>query len=165
MLTPSELKALDARIAANADKVIARTVRSLVLPRKAKARGPKPLSFVNTILPECLDVLYAGEENWPLWADDILAGVSRLDWRNQSHREVPLSTRKILQCLAHLETIDIFSISHLLHVDEWSAGRYYRACELAQTHMIRSFCEEHKKYPEVFIYPRESIPQTDLKEE
>lgn len=164
MLTPSELKALDKRISGNADRLIAKTVRTLAPPRKVKGAGRKPASFVNTILPECLDVLYAGEENWPLWADDILAGISRLDWRNQQHREVPLSARKILQCLAHLETINTYSISHLIHVDERSAQRYYNACELAQTHMIRSFCEEHKKYPEVFIFHKEMMPQTDIDE-
>lgn len=164
MLTPSQLKALDKRISANADKVISRTVRTLAPERKVKGAGRKPASFVNTILPECLDVLYAGEENWPLWADDILSGVARLNWMNQKHREIPLSARKILQCLAHLETMDTYSISHLIHVDERSAQRYYNACELAQTHMIRSFCEEHKKYPEVFVFPRENVPQTDLDE-
>lgn len=165
MLTPSELRALDKRISSNADKLIAKTVRSLAPPRKVKGAGRKPSSFVNAILPECLDVLYAGEDNWPLWADDILAGISRLDWRNQAHREVPLSARKILQCLAHLETIDTYGISHLIRVDERSAQRYYKACELAQTHMIRSFCEQHIAYPEVFIYHKENIPQTDLKED
>ena len=164
MLTPSELKALDKRISGNADRLIAKTVRTLALPRKVKGAGRKPASFVNTILPECLDVLYAGEENWPLWADDILAGISRLDWYREGGRSIPLSALKILKCLAHLETIDSYSISHLLHIGERQARRYYDACELAQTHMIRSFCEEHMKYPEVFIYHKEMMPQTDIDE-
>lgn len=164
MLTPSELKALDKRISANADKVIAGTVRTLAPVRKART-GRKPSSFVNTILPECLDVLYAGEDNWPLWADDILAGIARLDWYREGDRSIPLSALKILKCLAHLETIDSYSISHLLHIGERQAQRYYTACELAQKHMIDSFCRDHIAYPEVFIYHRENIPQTDLKEE
>ena len=164
MLTPSELKALDKRIAGNADRLIARTASTLVPARMAR-KGRKPSSFVNAILPECLDVLYAGEENWPLWADDILAGIARLDWYREGDRSIPLSALKILKCLAHLETIDSYSISHLLHIGERQAQRYYIACELAQFHMIRSFCEEHVRYPEVFIYHKENIPQTDLKEE
>lgn len=164
MLSPSELKALDKRISANADRLIAKTVRTLAPPRKVKGAGRKPASFVNIILPECLDVLYVGEDNWPLWADDILAGISRLDWRNQQHREVPLSARKILQCLAHLETIDTYAISHLIHVDERSAQRYYRACELAHKHMIDSFCGDHMKYPEVFVFHKENVPLTDIDE-
>lgn len=164
MLTPSELKALDKRISANADRVIARTVRTLAPPRKVKGAGRKPASFVNIILPECLDVLYAGEDNWPLWADDILAGISRLDWRTQEARSMPLSTRNILKCLAHLETVDTYGISHLLHIGERYARMYYNACELAHKHMVDSFCKEHMKYPEVFVFHRENVPLTDIDE-
>lgn len=164
MLTPSELKALDKRISASADRIINKTVSTLAPVRKVKGAGRKPASFVNTILPECLDVLYAGEDNWPLWADDILAGIARLDWYREGERSIPLSARNILKCLAHLETIDSYSISHLLHIGERQSRRYYDACELTQKHMIDSFCREHVKYPEVFIFHKENVPMTDLDE-
>lgn len=167
MLTPSELKALDRRIAANADKLIAGVTRRLAPARKVTGAGRKPSSFVNIVAPECRDVLFAGEENWPLWVDDVLAGVCRLDWRSNGEREVPLSATKTLICLAMLETVDTYQISHLVHVDESSARRYYRACELAHKYLVAGFCNDkvrYLSYAEVFVYPRETPPQTDLDE-
>lgn len=165
MLSPSELRALDARISANADKLIARTVRKLAPARKAGGAGRKPSFFVNIVAPECRDVLYAGEGNWPLWADDVLAGVSRLEWRNNGGREIPLASKKILQCLAELETIDVYTISHLIRVDERSAQRYYKACELAHKFLVDGYCDDEvrcMRYPDVFVFPWETTPQTDL---
>lgn len=165
MLTPSELKALDKRIAANADRLIATTVKKLAKPRKAKGAGRKPSSFVSVVRPECADVLYAGEDNWPLWVDDVLSGISRLDWRNNKGKDTPLSMHKMLRCLSELDTIDTYSISHLIQVDERSAQRYYNACKLAHDWLVEGYCNEKvqsMKYPEVFVYPKERVPQTDL---
>lgn len=164
MLTPAELKALDARLAANADTIISRVQRTLVKPRPANATGPKPVVLVNAIQPEMLDVLHAGEDNWPLWVDDVLHGVARLDW-NGNLRNRPLSTKNILKCFAYLEAIDVFSISHLLCVAKRQAQRYMAACQLVQQKLIDGYCEDSVRtlhYPDVFIYPRDPNRQSDL---
>jgi len=167
MLTPEELAAMDARMGANADRMIGRVTKVLAKPRD-NTLGRKPLSIANAVQPEMLEVLYAGEDSWPLWVDDICSGVARLDWYRQGERSVPLSKKKIVQCFAMLDVIDSYGISHLLRVGERQAQRYLKACELLHWRLIDGYCtpEVHSlHYPEVFIYPREMIRINDLKEE
>lgn len=165
MLSQTELEALEARIAQNADKVISRVIRRLVPPRNLNAPGPKPLVIENCIQQEMLDVLHAGEESWPLWVDDILSGVSRLDWYRPEERSVPLSVRNIIKCFAYLDKIDTYSISHLLHVGKRQSTRYLKACELCHEKLIDAYCNDAVRslhYPQVFIYPQEINEQSDL---
>jgi hypothetical protein len=164
LLTKRQLAALDKRIGANADRLIAQTRRTLIPERKVKAKGRPPASFPNCVQPEMLDVMYAGEDYWPLWVDDVVAGIARLDWHGPNEASTPLSMVKVVKCFAMLEVIDTYQISHLLYVGERQAQKYYKACELAHGWLIKGFCEDHIKYPEVFVYPKELLPQTDLKE-
>lgn len=163
MLTPAELDALEERITRNADKLIAKATRT-VYNFKDSGTGGQPSSFPNCVQPEMTEVLYGGEDSWPLWVDDIVYGVARLDWYGDREEQRPLSAKKIIQCFALLESIDASKISHLLHVGKRQAQRYYKACELLHQRLIDGYCDNgvHSlHYPEVFIYPR----MTDLKEE
>ncbi len=165
MLSQSELALLDARIRANADRVI-KTATSDLYTYKGGA-GPKPASFCNCVQPEMLEVLYNDEERWPLWVDDIVSGVARLNWYGPREQQIPLSKKKIVQCFALLDTISASTISHLLKTGKSMALRYYGACELLHQRLIDGYCDNSVyslHYPEVFIYPREIVPQTDIKE-
>jgi hypothetical protein len=167
MMTPEELAALDARLSANADKLIAKREKSLYTFKPTKA-GRKPASFCNCILSEIQEIRYLDEESWPLWVDDALSGVSRLDWYDRSERSIPLSKADILRCFACLEEINGSTISHLLNIGKRQALRYMKACELLHERLIDNFCNDDvrsMRYPAVFIYPRENVPQTDLKED
>lgn len=167
MMTVEELAALDARLSANADKLIAKREKSLYNFKPSKA-GRKPASFCNCILPEIQEIRYIDEESWPLWVDDALSGVSRLDWYRVGERSVPLSKADILKCFACLEEINGSTISHLLNVGKRQALRYMKACELLHERLVDNFCDDSirsMRYPAVFIYPRENVPQTDLKED
>lgn len=164
MLTKAELDALDARMGDNADKLIQRVTRTLVKARPASATGPKPVVMANVIQQEMLEVLHAGEEKWPLWVDDVLQGVARLEWYG-NERARPLSTRNILKCFAYLDNIDVYGISHLLRVAKRQAQRYMGACQLAQNYLIAGYCDDTVRtmhYPEVFVYPRDPNTQSDL---
>jgi hypothetical protein len=97
MMTVEELAALDARLSANVDKLIAKREKSLYNFTPSEA-GRKPASFVNCILPEIQEIRYIDEDSWPLWVDDIVSGVARWDWYNRSERNRPLSTKNIMQC-------------------------------------------------------------------
>ncbi|WYV99130.1 hypothetical protein NoPa_00131 [Pseudomonas phage vB_PpuM-NoPa] len=163
MLSPEELRLLDARIRANADRVI-RNATSDLYTYKGGA-GPKPASFCNCVQPEMTEVLYNDEEKWPLWVDDIVSGVARLDWYGAREQQVPLSKKKIVQCFALLDTISASNISHLLKLGKRMSLYYYKACELLHQKLIDGYCTQSVyslHYPEVFIYPREMIPQTDV---
>lgn len=165
MLTPSELEALNGRIAQSADRIIGRVTRRLVPVRAPKTTGPKPVVLHNCIQPEMLDVLHAGEDYWPLWVDDVLSGISRLDWYRPDERSTPLSVKNIIKCFAYLDTISIFSISHLLCIGGKHARRYMKACELAHEKLVDGYCDDRVRslhYPEVFVYPREINRQSDL---
>lgn len=165
LLTEQELDELRARIESNADKLIAAAHRTIMPPRDPDAPGKKPLSIENAVLPEMLEVLHAGEDNWPLWVDDVVQGIARLDWYRQGSRSVPLSGKKIVQCFAYLSTIDVYQISRLLQVGERQARRYLKACELAHDRLIAGYCTDSirlMKYPDVFVYPREKYLDSDL---
>lgn len=167
MMTVEELAALDARLSANADKLIAKREKSLYNFTPIKA-GRKPASFCNCILPEVQEIRYMDEDSWPLWVDDLVMGVARLDWYDRTERSRPLSTKSIMQCFACLEEINGSTISHLLNIGKRQALRYMKACELLHERLIDSFCDDgvrSMRYPAVFIYPRENVPQTDLKED
>uniref|UniRef100_A0AAU6VZK4 RNA polymerase sigma factor n=2 Tax=unclassified bacterial viruses TaxID=12333 RepID=A0AAU6VZK4_9VIRU len=167
MMTVEELAALDARLSANADKLIGKREKSLFHFSTSKA-GRKPASFCNCILPEIQEVRYMDEESWPLWVDDAVSGVARLDWYRVGGRSVPLSKASILKCFACLEEINASTISHLLNIGERQAQRYMKACELLHERLVDNFCDDNirsMRYPAVFIYPRENVPQTDLKED
>lgn len=162
MLSKEELKVLDERISGNADRLIAKVTRSLyTFSDSASRRAP---FFHNCVQPEMSEVLYSDEDNWPLWVDDIVSGVARLDWYGEREDQVPLSKKKIVQCFALLELINASTISHLLRMGERQAQRYYKACELLHQRLIDGYCDDDVHslhYPDVFIYPR----LTDLKEE
>ena len=167
MMTVEELAALDARLSANADKLIAKREKSLYNFKPIKA-GRKPASFCNCILPEIQEIRYMDEDSWPLWVDDLVSGVARLDWYDRSERSRPLSTKSIMQCFACLEEINGSTISHLLNIGKRQSLRYFKACEILHEKLIDSFCDDNvrlMKYPVVFIYPREDMPLSDLKED
>ena len=162
MLTPEELSALDGRLGGNADKLIRKVTRSLYTFKDTRA-GRKPAFFHNCVSPEMTEVLYSDEDRWPLWVDDIVAGVARLDWYGPRETQMPLSKKKIVQCFALLELVNASTISHLLRIEERQAQRYFKACEFLHQKLIDGYCDHRVHslhYPEVFIYP-----QADLKEE
>ncbi|MND53009.1 hypothetical protein D3C80_440350 [compost metagenome] len=163
MLTAEELKALDERIGNNANKLIGKRTKSYYSFKENEA-GRKPASFHNCVLPEISDALYNSDGQWPLWIDDVVSGVSRLDWYRRGSRSVPLSAKDILRCFAHLEVIDASQISHLLGVAERQAQRYFKACLLCHERLIEGYCDlsiRTMRYPSVFIYPREYVPLSD----
>lgn len=167
MMSVEELAALDARLSANADKLIAKREKSLYNFKPSEA-GRKPASFCNCILPEIQEIRYIDEESWPLWVDDALSGVARLDWYRVGERSVPLSKASILKCFACLEEINASTISHLLNIGERQAQRYMKACQALHERLVDNFCDDgirSMRYPAVFIYPKENVPQTDLKED
>jgi hypothetical protein len=167
MLSPEELAELDKRLGANADKLVNRVTRKLYSFSEGSA-GPKPASFENCIQSEMTDIVYDHEDNWPLWIDDAVSGVARLDWYGDRDEQIPLSKKKILLCFALLETINTSTISHLLKIERRHAARYFKACDLLHEILIDNFCNDDvrlMRYPAVFIYPRETQPLTDLKED
>lgn len=152
MLNERELKSLDFRIGRNADRLIAKGQSTLFTASTGRLGRP-PASFGNCVLPEMLDVLMSGEE-WPLWVDDVLVGIARLDWYAQEDDQVPLSAKKMLKIFSGLDIISVESVSHLLRTGKRQAMRYYKACAMAHQKLIDGYCDGGIQYPETFIYIR-----------
>ena len=155
MLTQQELQVLEQRIAQNADKLV-NSAKNVVRKESKETRGRKSKQFHNKLLPVFQDLrleLFEFEEDgntWPLWIDDVFAGVSRLDWYRQSERSVPLSTRSLKSIFESLEYIDSTSIADLLNVGERQARRYMQASTLCHKYLLTGYNNSdilNMKYP------------------
>lgn len=153
MLTKQELQALEQRIAQNADKLV-NSAKKVVRKELKETRGRKPKQIHNKLLPVFQDLrleLFEDDGNtWPLWIDDVFAGVSRLDWYRQSERSVPLSTGSLKTIFESLEYIDSISIADLLNIGERQARRYMQASTLCHKYLLTGYNNSdilNRKYP------------------
>lgn len=119
-------------------------------------RGRKPNVLVNDIREEFCDAWFSRDELkiWPLWVDDIVSGVARLDWYGEREQQIPLSTSSIIQCFIHLDEISTKSVAHLLQLGDRMARKYSAACRLCYPFFKR---ELEKPRSERLVYPQVSI--------
>lgn len=153
MLTQQELQALEQRIARNADKLVS-SAKKVVRKESKETRGRKPKQLHNKLLPVFQDLrleLFEDDGNtWPLWIDDVFAGVSRLDWYRHSDRSVPLSTGSLKTIFESLEYVDSASITNILSVGERQARRYMQASILCYKYLLAGYSDPdilYRKYP------------------
>ena len=155
MLTQQELQAVEQRIAHNADKLVS-SAKKVVRKESKETRGRKSKQLDNKLLPVFQDLrleLFEFEEDgntWPLWIDDVFAGVSRLDWYRQSERSVPLSTKSLKSIFESLEYIDSASVADLLNIGERQARRYMQAATLCHKYLLTGYNNSdilNRKYP------------------
>lgn len=124
------------------------------------SRGRKPNILCNDIKEEFASEWFGRDERevWPLWIDDIVSGVARLDWYGERGQQIPLSTSAIILCFATLEEISTESVMELLGIKKRQAERYNKACRLCYPFLKRSLqSEEIKKmrYPQISIVSEE----------
>lgn len=153
-LTPS-LVALPPEIAALNDALEARTrqleerhTRLNTVVAKTTTRGRKPRAIDNPLFGVLTAYTKATEElyhGYPLWLDDVLNGVARLDWYRTTGRSIPLSVKRLTRILDSLPTISTASITTLLLLEERQARRYMTAIELAMPYLLKGMPEELKQ--------------------
>lgn len=119
-------------------------------------RGRKPNILKNDIRREFCEEWFGRDEpkTWPLWIDDIVSGVARLDWYGEREQQIPLSTTSIIQCFVHLEEISTENVMEILEVGKRQAERYTKACRLCYPFLKRSLESEQIKkmrYPQISI--------------
>lgn len=78
---------------------------------------------------------------WPLWLDDIVSGVARLDWYGDRDNQIPLSTVRIIQCLTILDIITTESVMGLLEIGKSQAKLYVKACSLCLPLISKSLAD------------------------
>ncbi|AZO83697.1 hypothetical protein BOO88_10530 [Stutzerimonas stutzeri] len=137
LLTSAELEALDARIAANADKWLLDNAPKL----KEKARidrapkratGRKPKSIDNPFFGFIGCTTYWGR--YPVFALDTIEGVARFDWHDRpigvGGKSMPLSVRDLAVILESLAIVTTEAVMDILQLGDRHATRYVKAIEL-----------------------------------
>ena len=119
-------------------------------------RGRKPNTLINDIRKDFCEEWFGRDEPkvWPLWIDDIVSGVARLDWYGEREQQIPLSTSSIIQCFVSLDEITTKNIVELLEIGKRQAERYNKACRLCYPFLKRSLESErikNRQYPQVSI--------------
>lgn len=119
-------------------------------------RGRKPIVLVNDIREQVCEQWYGRDEpdTWPVWIDDIVSGVARLDWYGDKPNQIPLATTHIIKCFLFLDEISTDSVMELLEFKKSQAKLYVKACTLCYRFLKRSL--EDKEILRV-KYPRQSI--------
>lgn len=123
-------------------------------------RGRKPNILPNDIQEQMLELWYGRDEKqqWPLWVDDIISGIARLDWYGDREQQVPLSTIKIINCFLNLPEISTESIMELHGLGKRLSQIYLRACKLAYPYLKRSLSNPNiisMSYPNISILTEE----------
>jgi hypothetical protein len=126
---------------------------------KRLLKGIKPTPMKNTIKEQFVEEWYGRDykDTWPLWIDDIVTGVSRLDWYGDRDNQIPLSTMKIINCFLWLDDFTVGGVKELLECGDKMATRYYKACRLCLPFMKRSLDNEAIR---TMKYPRKQIVTT-----
>lgn len=104
------------------------------------ARGRKPNILINDIKEDFWEK-WSGKDDfdtWPLWIDDIVSGVARLDWYSERDHHIPLSTTNIIKCFNSLDQISTESVRELLGIGKSQALLYVKACRLCYPFLKRS---------------------------
>lgn len=120
------------------------------------ARGRKPIILVNDIKERFTEEWWGREDldMWPLWIDDVVSGVARLDWYGDRPNQIPLATTNIIKCFVFLDEISTENIMKLLEYKKSQAKLYLKACQLCYPFFKRSL--ENKETLNT-RYRRESI--------
>lgn len=135
LLSQAELEALNARISANADKWLADNApktRSKTERKLKSSRGAKPKMLENPFYGFIGCTTYWGR--YPVFAQDIIEGIVRLDWHNRpigkGGKSMPLSVRHIAVILESLPVVSNETIEDFLQLGERHARRYFKAMQL-----------------------------------
>jgi len=162
LLSATELRALDLRIAANAYRWLIKQIPTFEEPRKQKStRGPKPNSIANPFYG-----FIGWDTPWgryPQFAMDIIEGIARLEWHNRpmdsGGKSTPLSVRNLVTILEAIPLIHNEAIEDFLQLRPRHARRYFKAIKLIIPWMMNSrpsslTHEMNGTSPEAVILPK-----------
>lgn len=142
LLSAAGLEALNARISANADALIASKMKENNYNREPKgASGPKPKVVVNPFIGHMWSVDINSGQAYPEFAMGIIEGVCRLDWHDRpigvGGISKPLSVKKLINILEWMPEITNEKVEDFLGLEERHARRYVKAAELVIPRMMK----------------------------
>lgn len=116
------------------------------------SRGRKPVILINDIREQMCDEWWGREDSdtWPLWIDDIVSGVARLNWYGDKEQQIPLSTVNIIKCFLFLPEISTDTVMEFLELKKSQAKLYVKACTLCYPWLKKCLSDEgvlRTKYP------------------
>ena len=150
LLTPLELDALSARLAANADRLIQQhqakqaeqsTKQSTVPKTKPAGQRGRPTKRISN--PFCgLIGPTTGYKRYPYFSAEIIEGIARLDWHDRpigkGGSSKPLSVRSLMVILEEVEEVTTESVADIIGTKARQAQRYVKAIELAMPFLLKS---------------------------
>jgi hypothetical protein len=142
LLSSAGLEALNARISASADALIASKMKESNYNREPKgASGPRSKVVVSPFVGHMWSVNDDGGQAYPEFAMDIIEGVCRLDWHDRpigvGGISKPLSVRRLINILEWLPEITNEKVENFLGLKERHARRYVKAAKLVIPRMMR----------------------------
>lgn len=142
LLSSAGLEALNARISANTDALIASKMKESNFNREPKgASGPKPKVVGNPFVGNMWSVNDNGGQAYPKFAMEIIGGVCRLDWHDRpigvGGISKPLSVKKLINILEWLPEITNEKVEDFLSLKERHARRYMKAVKLIIPRMMK----------------------------
>lgn len=119
-------------------------------------RGRKAIVLVNDIREQICEHWYGRDEpdTWPVWIDDIVSGIARLDWYGDRDNQIPLATTNIIKCFLFLDEISTESVMGLLELKKSQSKLYVKACTICYRFFRKSLDD---KVVTSMKYPRQSI--------
>jgi len=123
-------------------------------------RGRKPNILINDIREQFRQEWFGKDDPkiWPLWVDDIVSGIARLDWYGDRANQIPLSTSNIIRCFVTLNEISTESVMKLLEIKQSQAKLYVKACFLCYRPLIKCLSDESilkTRYPQQSVVTEE----------
>ncbi|MFT0180551.1 hypothetical protein ACMSIO_08855 [Pseudomonas benzopyrenica] len=118
------------------------TSASLAIPKRGRGRPAKVITnlFQGLIGPT------TDYGQYPLFAMDILEGISRLDWHDRpigsGGSSKPLSVKRLVAILAELEVVSAATVMTQYRLGTRQAQRYVKAIELAMPYLLKSRPDE-----------------------
>lgn len=110
---------------------------------KRLLNGIRPSPVQNNIREEFSEAWDERDEEWPLWIDDIVTGVSRLDWYGDKDGQIPLSTTSIINCFIWLDTFTPKGVCSILDCSERMGYHHLKACLICLPHLSKSLADNN----------------------
>jgi hypothetical protein len=98
--------------------------------------GRKPKTLINKYqdyFNDCIDLDKLRLMNRDV--EDILVGISRLNWYRSVGASTPLSVKKLIYLFKELSVFSVKSISDSLEVGVKQGERYFKACSLVSSYL------------------------------
>lgn len=151
MLSADQLAALSARVGANADRIIqtlpaqtrqpAPSVKQQAAMSTPTTRGGRPAKRIANPFYGLIG-LTTSYGRYPLFTQDIIEGIARLDWHDRpigkGGSSKPLSVRSLMDILESVEEVTADSVAAIIGTKTRHAQRYVKAIELALPFLMKA---------------------------